>query len=249
MSAQNYSIFVQARMSSSRSPGKVAEDIHGKPMILRQLERLRNTNENINIVCVTSSDPSDDLIEEICVKNNFNCYRGSLENVLDRYIAAASFYEVDTIIRIGGDDPLVDGDQIEALITEYKDKQADFLFTSHKNGWPLGSAVELISVKSLNEIAKKTSDSLYLEHIIPWFHDNKENYRYIPVKSSSDVYRPNYYFTVDYPEDLALIKTIFGMLLTRGDFFPFSEVIKLCDENQSILDINKHLHDGFDLIE
>ena len=76
-------------MSSSRSPGKVAESIHGKPMLLRQLERLRNGNKNINIVCVTSIDTRDDVIDEICSKNNFTCFRGSLDNVLDRYVSAA----------------------------------------------------------------------------------------------------------------------------------------------------------------
>lgn len=236
-------------MSSSRSPGKVAENIHGKPMILRQLERLRNANKDINLVCVTSADSSDDLIEDICIENNFKCYRGSLDNVLDRYICAANFHEVETIIRIGGDDPLVDADQIGPLISEYEEKGADFLFTSHKNGWPLGSAVELISVKVIKEIAENTSNPLYLEHIIPWFHNNRDDYKYFPVKSPPDLYRPNYYFTVDYPEDLELVRRIFGKLIELGDFFPFNEVIKLCDEDPKILDINKHLHQGFDLIE
>ena len=246
MNIGNYCIFVQARMSSSRTPGKVAENILGKPMILRQLERLRNGNKNINIVCVTSTDPKDNLIEQICSENNFNCFRGSLDNVLDRYISAAKFYEVENIIRIGGDDPLVDVDQINILINEYEKTEADFLFTSHRNGWPYGSAAELISVKALKEISEKTTDPLYLEHIIPWFHNNADDYKYVPVNSPNHLRRPDYYFTVDYPEDLELIKSIFGKLIELGDFFNFSDVIKLCDNNPEILNVNKHLHAGFD---
>ena len=99
----DYCIFVQARMSSSRTPGKVLKEISGKPMLLRQLERLKNSNENIPIICVTSIDKKDDAIEELCNKYNFDCFRGSLDNVLDRYISASDSYNIKNIIRIGGD--------------------------------------------------------------------------------------------------------------------------------------------------
>ena len=234
-------------MSSSRTPGKVAKNILGKPMLLRQLERLRDGNKNINIVCVTSIDPEDDLIEQICCENNFNFFRGSLGNVLDRYISAAKFYQVENIIRIGGDDPLVDADQISILIKEHEKTKGDFIFTSHRNGWPYGSAAELISVRALQEIARKTTEPLYLEHIIPWFHHNQNDFRYVPVNSPSHLRRPDYYFTVDYPEDLVMVKSIFEKLLVLGDYFTFQDVIQLCDDNPEILNINKHLHEGFDL--
>ena len=94
----DYCIFVQARMSSSRTPGKVLKEISGKPMLLRQLERLKNSNENIPIICVTSIDKKDDAIEQLCNKYNFDCFRGSLDNVLDRYISASDgYYEFLTI--------------------------------------------------------------------------------------------------------------------------------------------------------
>ena len=242
----DYCIFVQARMSSSRTPGKVAEDISGKPMLLRQLERLREGNKKVNIICVTSDDSSDDLIENICNKNNFNCFRGSLDNVLDRYISAAKFYEVENIIRVGGDDPLIDVNQISILINEHKKNGADFLYTSHKKGWPYGSVCELISVEALKIIPRQTSDPLYLEHIIPWFHHNSNKFKCQPINSPPQLYRPDYFFTVDYPEDLKLIKLIFVMLSHLGDFFSFEDVVKLCDENPEILNINNHLHNGFD---
>jgi spore coat polysaccharide biosynthesis protein SpsF len=241
-----YSIFVQARTSSSRSPGKVLEDIIGKPMLLRQLERLKNSNQNINIVCVTSTDSRDDPIEEICKENKFSCFRGSLNNVLDRYIAASDLYLTDYVIRIGGDDPLVDVNQVSILINKHKETRADFIYTSHRNGWPLGCVAELISVEALKDISNKTKDPIYLEHIIPWFHKYFSDYKCLAVDSPSNLRRPDYYFTVDYPEDLELIKMIFKKLLTLGDFFDFDEVIKLCDDDPSILDINKHLHNGFD---
>ena len=243
---EDYCIFVQARMSSSRSPGKVAEDIFGKPMLLRQLERLREANKKINIVCVTSTDSSDDLIENICNENNFNCFRGSLNNVLNRYISAARFYEVNNIIRIGGDDPLVDVDQISILINEHKKTGADFIFTSHRKGWPFGCACELISVEALNRISRETNDPLYLEHIIPWFHHNSNEFKCMAINAPAQIHRPDYYLSVDYPEDIELIKKIFSELRDLGDYFPFEKVIEFCDKNPEIIEINQHLHEGFD---
>ena len=98
----------------------------------------------------------------------------------------------------------------------------------------------------MKDISNKIKDPIYLEHIIPWFHKYFSDYKCLAVDSPSNLRRPDYYFTVDYPEDLELIKMIFKKLLTLGDFFDFDEVIKLCDDDPSILDINKHLHNGFD---
>ena len=242
----DYCIFVQARMSSSRTPGKVLKEISGKPMLLRQLERLKNSNENIPIICVTSIDKKDDAIEQLCNKYNFDCFRGSLDNVLDRYISASDSYNIKNIIRIGGDDPLVDADQVSDLISSHKQNNHDFIFTSHRNGKPYGCAAELISVKSLKEIPSKTQDALYLEHIIPWFHHNKDKYKTMALISTPEFQRPDYYFTVDYPEDLELVRQIFNNLLHLGEFFNFEQLINYCDNHQEIMNINKNLHNGFD---
>jgi len=239
----NYCIFVQARMSSSRSPGKVLTDIYGKPMLIRQLERLRQNNPEIPLLCLTSKDKKDDAIEEACKEFNFNFFRGSLNNVLERYIKAAEFHNVSNILRIGGDDPLVDTNACKILINEHKKTNADFLYTGHKNGWPLGCFTELISVKALLEIQDLTSDPLYLEHIIPWFYHNKDKYNIIPINAPKELNRPSYFFTVDFPEDIKLINMIFKKLSNYGDYFSFNEVIKLCDSNPEILEINKHLHE------
>ena len=243
----NYCIFVQARMTSSRTPGKVLEDISGKPMLLRQLERLKNGNADLPIVCVTSIDEKDDSIEALCKDFNFDCFRGSLDNVLDRYIAASYFYDIKNIIRIGGDDPLVDVDQISELIDCHKDGNHDFIYTSHRKGRPYGCAAELISVKSLKEISNNTKNKLYLEHIIPWFHHNRNMFKTKALDSSPEFQRPDYFFTVDYPEDLELIKQIFNNLSHLGEFFNFEQLINYCDNHQEILNINKDLHSGFDL--
>ncbi len=240
----NYCIFVQARLSSSRSPGKVLADIDGKPMLLRQLQRIKNGVNDIEIICVTSNDKSDDPIEELCSKNNFNFFRGSLNNVLQRYIDAADEFKIKNIIRIGGDDPLADYNSIIELVSEHKDE--DFLYTSHRAGWPYGTASELIKVSALKKISSLTDDELYKEHIIPFFWHNPDIFNMKKVFSPDSICRPDYYFSVDYEEDLQLIRNIFMLLKSKGEFFNLIDVINLCDNQKDILEINKHLHSGFD---
>ncbi|MDA9021345.1 hypothetical protein N9H97_03645 [Gammaproteobacteria bacterium] len=247
MTNQKYSIFIQARVSSSRSPAKVLHMINGKPMLLRQLERLRFFAPNLHIACVTSDDPSDNAIEDICNENNFDVFRGPLNNVLSRYIQAAEHFKTKYIIRVGGDDPLIDPGGCLKLIDYHQSHDGDFLYLSHKNGWPYGTASELISVNALKYIENKTTSEVYKEHIIPFFKDNPDIFKVQRINSPPSLSRPNYYFSVDYQEDIAIISRIFETLINlKGEYFTIHDVIKLCDDDQSIIESNQNLHDGFD---
>ena len=222
-------------------------NIENKPMLLRQLERLRNKCEDLPIICVTSLEDTDDPIEDLCHRNNFLCFRGSLDNVLDRYIEAAKEFSVDYIIRVGGDDPLIDPNACLSVLSEHKKEEAyDFIYTSHRQGWPYGCACELISVNTLREIMKKTNNPLYLEHIIPYFWDHPSEYRFLKLNSPKPICKPDYYFSVDYEEDIELIKQIFIALLPKGENFSLEEVIEFCESRPDLLKINQHLHTGFD---
>jgi len=244
---QKYSIFIQARASSSRSPGKVLHLINGKPMLLRQMERLRYFAPQLNLVCITSTDSSDDAIEKLCLDNNFNIFRGSLNDVLSRYIEASYRFNVDYIIRVGGDDPLIDGDGCLALLNHHKAYGGDFLLLSHRNGWPYGTASELLSLKALKHINSSNPSDIYREHIIPFFKENPKIFKSQKIDSPPHLYRPDYYFSVDYKEDIQLVSYIFNKLIEiTGEYFTLNDVIKFCDENPSILEINRHLHDGFE---
>ena len=133
----NYAIFVQARMSSTRLPGKVLSEIVGSPMLFRQLDRLNNMT-NIPVVVVTSNHISDDPIESMCVSNGFTFFRGELDDVLSRFISSAVFHDITHIIRVGGDDPLIDPDACEFLQEEHKAFGGDYLYASNRDGWPYG---------------------------------------------------------------------------------------------------------------
>ena len=241
-----YGVVIQARASSTRLPGKVLMDIAGQPMLLRQLRRLRNGIKVEKLVVATSNDASDDPVEELCITNGFNCFRGPLDDVMQRFILLGKKLEIDYIVRVGGDDPLIDPLCCNFLIDKHLMDPLDFIYASNRSGWPYGCASELIRRKALEEIHSKTSEPLYLEHIIPYFFDHPEEYRIHRAEAPININRPDYCFSVDYLEDIELIRTIFKKLRSEGEFFPLTKVIELIDHNPEIRDINKHLHRGFE---
>ena len=117
---------LQARMSSTRLPGKVMKKILGKPMILLQIERILRSKKLDNLVVATSTHESDDVIQTLCDKNNIDCYRGSLNDLLDRYYKAATKFKVESIVRLTADDPLTDPVLIDSMIEKFKSSKYVF---------------------------------------------------------------------------------------------------------------------------
>ena len=241
-----YGVIIQARTGSTRLPGKVLMDIEGQPMLLRQLKRLEYGLKVPKLIVATTGELSDDPVEKLCRDNGFDCFRGPLDDVMNRFILCAQQHDIDYIIRVGGDDPLIDWECCNTLMDIHKETQYDFMYASNREGWPYGCAAELIKKESLEYIHDKTTEKLYLEHTIPYFFDHPEAFRIFKVKAPDEVNRPDYYFTVDYPEDIELIREIFKRLKPVGDFFSLLQVISTIDKNPEIRSINSHLHEGFD---
>jgi spore coat polysaccharide biosynthesis protein SpsF len=240
-----YGVVIQARTSSARLPGKVLMDIEGQPMLLRQLRRLRKGIKVGKLVVATSEDASDDPIEELCSENGFTCFRGPLDDVMGRFILLGREHRIDYLVRVGGDDPLIDPECCNFLVDIQLRERYDFIYASNRSGWPYGCAAELISRAALEEIHQRTSRPLYLEHTIPFFFDFPQEFNIYRAEAPKSINRPEYCFSVDYLEDIELIRTIFRMLKSEGDYFPLAKVIELIDNNPHLRDINKHLHQGF----
>ena len=243
-----YSVIVQARCSSNRLPGKVLADICGKPMLLRQVQRLSYYLNFLPVIVATSTDSTDDPIEELCIKENVSCFRGDLHNVMERFIHCADQMNIDYIIRVGGDDPLIDPMCCEHLYQYHLKYGGDFLYASHKDGWPYGAAAELIKVDALKKIYAKTQQKLYLEHTIPYFFDHPDEFIISKIMVEAKLHRPNFYFSVDYREDLELVRKIFHYFVEKknNEYFKFNELIDYLDENPDLFLINKGLHCGFE---
>lgn len=244
--SNTYGVIIQARLSSTRLPGKVLLDVSGKPMIQRQVERLGKGIGDLPLLIATTDDRSDDILVEFCGKHDITCFRGPLNDVMLRFITCAHEHGITHIVRVGGDDPLIDPYCCTELVRMHQDEAADFLYASHREGWPYGCAAELIAIDALERIHAGTDKAIYLEHTIPYFFDHPEFFSIRKARSPLRLCRPDLAFTVDYPEDFDLIRAVFHELRDEGDFFPLERVIRLMDEKPEIRAINQHLHTGFD---
>jgi len=245
-SPARYGVVIQARSTSHRLPGKVLLAVEGKPMLARQVERLQARLAEFPVVVATSDQKEDDFIEDLCSQLPVSCFRGPLANVVQRFILCARAHGLTHVIRVGGDDPLIDPDCCLTLVRLHQQEPHDFLYASHRNGWPYGCAAELISLAALEKVRKATGDKHYLEHTIPFFFDHPNQFSILRVPAPEQVRRPDLALTVDYPEDLELVRSIFRALRKEGDYFPLARAIQFLDENPEIRRINHHLHKGFD---
>ena len=162
------------------------------------------------------------------------------------FVLAAQAHGLTHVVRVGGDDPLIDPDCCTALVRLHEESGGDFLYASNRDGWPYGCAAELVAVAALERIHAATAEPPYLEHTIPYFFHHPEEFSIRRVESPAAVRRPELAFTVDYPEDLELVRAVFRELAAEGDYFPLRSVIRLMDERPELRMINAHLHTGFD---
>lgn len=241
-----YGIIIQARMSSKRLPGKVLMEVGGKSLLGWQIERLQAKSKGLPVIVATSDQSDDDPIDALCSQLAVPCFRGPLKDVVQRFILCAHEYGLTHIIRVGGDDPLIDPDCCLALVKSNEAKPYDFIYASHRDGWPYGCAAELISLVALEKIRAATDEEFYLEHTIPYIFKNEEKFSILRLPAPQKLQRPDLAFTVDYPEDLKLIKEIFSKFKQKTRGFLLSEVIDFLDKNPELKAINSHLHKGFD---
>lgn len=215
-------------------------------MLLRQLRRLARGLKISKLIVATSDDPSDDAVEALCRDYDFDCFRGPLNDVMGRFIMCARSFAVKYIIRVGGDDPLIDWECCNTLMKFHREQPHDFMYASHRQGWPYGCAAELLERAALEDIHARTQDPLYLEHTIPYFFHHSQAFQISKICAPAELNRPDYYFTVDYAEDLELIRSIFRKLENEGPYFELEKVIALMDATPALKQLNNHLHEGFE---
>lgn len=233
---------VQARMNSTRLPGKVLLDINGRPMLSYMLERVASAKCVDRIVVATSNKPQDDAIYDFCKEEAVSCYRGSLEDVLDRYYHAATKFKCEIIVRLTADCPLIDPNIIDSLIDAYNSGCYDYVANTappDDTTYPDGMDVEVFSYKALKrawEEAKKPSDR---EHVTFYFWKNTglfSTFRKDLAKNWGE-----YRLTVDYPEDFELVCSLIAHFYKNNPKFTMEDVIAFLDANPDIRLINSHI--------
>lgn len=229
---------IQARMSSARLPGKVLLPINGRPMLSYMIERVKQARRIDKVVLATSSDRSDDGIAEFCREERVLCYRGNLDDVLDRYYQAAKLSEGDVIVRLTGDCPLIDPQMIDAVVGFFVNGQYDYVGNSTPPNAtvPDGMDVEVFSFAKLEQAwqeAQKPSDR---EHVTFYFWKNPQLFKVGRYDLPENLAR--YRLTVDYPEDFALVRRIFTELYPRNAGFGLPDIVQFLAGNPSLQQMN-----------
>jgi len=207
---KNY-IFLQARMGSNRLPGKTLKLLNDKPLIQYVIDRL--SISGIEIVVLTSNLKKDDILEKWCNDNNIKCFRGSEENVLERYYQATKFYEADNIIRATGDNPLVEPYFLKELLNKHIEYKVDY--SSNKSeiasNLPDGLGVEIFTFESLEISYKNSNQPHHFEHVNEYILENKDKFK-IYKSCNCGGFIDNSYIrlTVDTIDDFEKVEQIFN---------------------------------------
>lgn len=243
---------IQARMASSRLPGKVLLDIGGEPMLVRVVERTRRAKTVQAVGVATTTDASDDPIEALCRARGYPFSRGSQFDVLDRYYQAARQMEADVIVRITADCPVIDPDVIDATVTAFLRAGVDFaanrLPPPWKRTYPVGLDTEVVSFPALERAWKEAAEPHEREHVMPYFYDQEGRFS-IQVLDHEPDYGA-YRWTVDTPQDLELLRQIYAHFSGRDDF-TWLEVLALVQDQPGLGQINAGVRakQGFEVDE
>jgi len=234
-------IVVQARMSSSRLPGKVMLPILGESILYRMVERLKMIKHQAQIVIATSGEKEDDIIEHESIKIGIPCFRGSLNNLLDRHYQVAKLYNAGIILKIPSDCPLIDPaviDQVLDFYFETPDKY-DYVSNLHPATFPDGNDVEIMTMACIEKTWKEAARTLELEHTTPYIWENPNLFSIGNVIWNTGLdYSMSHRFTIDYREDYEFIKAVFEELYPQKPNFSCDDILQLLEEKPAIYHIN-----------
>lgn len=226
---------IEARMTSSRLPGKVLMETCSKPLLELMVERVRRSKQINDIVIATTTNSEDDPIVELCEKIGCRYYRGSEDDVLLRVLEAAESVEADVIVELTGDCPCIDWRHIDYLIQYYTEHEYDFVANNTEQSFPDGFDIRIFSRNLLAEINELTKDSWDHEHVSIYFPNHPEKYRCFNWYASEEENRPEYEVTLDEAGDYELIKSLFEALYFKYPDFSCKDVICYLDEHPELL--------------
>lgn len=235
---------VQTRCGSSRLPGKVLMPLAGKPLFVRQVERVKAAKLSGTVVVATTTEAVDDPIAEVCRQEGIPCFRGDALDLLDRHYKAALQYNGNIVIKIPSDCPLIDPQIIDKVIGFYlaNRHQYDFVSNLHPATYPDGNDVEIMSMPLLEEAWKNATKNFEREHTTPWFWEQPERYRIgnVTMEGGKD-YSMLHRWTIDYKEDYLFIKAVFEELYPLNPLFSCLDIIHLLKNRGDIYQINHKL--------
>ena len=235
---------IQARMGSTRLPGKVLEELEaGKSCLEYVIQQLEDVFDIKNIVIATTFLEEDDVIEKFCVERGINVFRGEPKNVLDRYYNCAKEFSIQNIVRITSDCPLIDPKIVLELIKKMKTGEFDYVSNALNRTFPIGLDAEIFTFHALEQSWKVAQLQSEKEHVTPFIKKNPKSFKQYNLESDKN--KSNIRVTLDVPEDLMLIRNIVSKISNRPILY--KDLMELFEREPEILAINKNIkHDGYE---
>lgn len=233
-------IIVQARMTSTRLPGKVLKEVLGKPLLAYQLERLRRVQLADEIVLATTTNQTDDILAAFAAKEEIRCYRGDEQDVLARYYQAAVMAEADVVVRVTSDCPLLDPAIVDDVIRSYQQEPAtDYVSNTLTRTYPRGLDVECFSFEALERAYHEANELYQREHVTPYLYQNPRLFTVKEVKGDADY--SFHRWTVDTAEDFQLICLLLETMSVQAGKFSWLDILTLLEQHPEWTKINAHI--------
>ena len=232
---------VQARMTSTRLPGKIMRPIDGRPMLWYQLQRMRLARRLDRIVIATTTNQTDDVVVRFCEEHACDFWRGPEADVLARYAGAARAFGAATIVRLTSDCPLLDPQLIDAAVERFAGASGacDYLSNMLPPTFPYGQAVEVFTAAALEAADREATDPAEREHVTPFIYWRPARFRLQSLTMSPDL--SGHRWTVDAPEDFELVSRLLGTLYASRPGFAIADVLDVLAVHPEWEKINVHV--------
>ena len=229
---------IQARMGSSRLPGKSLAEIEKRPMLWHVIQRVKRARMVDRVVVATSTAPADDAIENMCQENGVPCYRGSENDVLDRFYHAALAEKPAKVVRITADCPLIDPEVIDRVVRRFERGDLDYASNAMVRSYPDGLDTEVFSFSVLERAWHEANKASEREHVTPYLRSEK--FRTANVENDSTSLHQHYRWTVDEVEDLEFIRAVYKAFRDR-ETFGMKDVLELIEKNPGLEKMNSEI--------
>ncbi len=236
-------ILIQARMGSTRLPGKHLKTVLDKPLLAFLLERLKRVTQVDEIILATTTNPVDDCLAEFCQLAQCSCFRGSEQDVFQRFLEAARCHQATVIIRICADCPLIDPAIIQKVLDYFLAHEPSYDYITNclqeERSYPRGMDVEVFSVRSLEYIATQPLSPEEREHVTPYYYRHTELFSLKSLQADQNF--STYRWTVDTPADLNLITLILENIYPQKPQFTLEDLLELLKQHPEWCQLNAHI--------
>jgi spore coat polysaccharide biosynthesis protein SpsF len=236
---RNICITVEARMTSSRFPGKMLEEIGGTPALQLMMERVARTSSADRVILATTTNATDDPLIEVAEAAGFGWHRGSEPDVLQRVLDTALAHDVDAIVELTGDCVFMDPMVVERVIQHYLASDADYVCNFLEETYPSGMQAQIYRTAVLEDVARRTENPDDREHVSLFIYRNPELYKIENLRAPAEHTAPQINLTLDWREDLDLMRQVWDALGGAGAF-GVAEIVDLFRRRPALLQVNAH---------